>query len=70
MNRNRRDLHDGSCTESFILLWGASERARVELAVVELGVEAVFRKQRFMVALLYDVTVAHDKDNIRFLDGR
>ncbi len=43
MNRNRRDLHAGSCTESFILLWGASERARVELAVVELAVESVRR---------------------------
>ena len=43
MNRNRRDLHDGSCTECCILLWGASERARVELAVVELAVESVRR---------------------------
>ena len=41
-----------------------------KLAAVQLGVEAVFRKQRFVVALLYDVTVAHDEDNIRFLDGR
>ncbi len=42
-----------------------------KLAAVQLGVEAVFRKQRFVVALLYDVAVAHDEDNIRFLfDGR
>ena len=41
----------------------------LELAVVELGVEAVCSKQLVVAALLHNVAVLHHKDHVRLADG-
>ena len=41
----------------------------LELAVVELGVEAVCSKQLVVAALLHDVAVLHHKDDVGLTDG-
>jgi len=40
-----------------------------KLALVERRVEAAFRQQRFVVALLDDVAVLHHQNHVRTLDG-
>ena len=40
-----------------------------ELALVELGVEALLPEQAFVGSLLYDMAVTHDENHIRLLDG-
>ena len=40
-----------------------------KLALVERRVEAAFRQQRFVVALLDDVAVLHHQNHVRALDG-
>ena len=41
-----------------------------ELRVVQLGIEAVLRKQLFVAALFDDVAVLHDEDEVGVADGR
>ena len=41
----------------------------LELAVVELGVEAACRQQLVVIALLHDVAVLHHKDDVGLPDG-
>ena len=41
-----------------------------ELTVVKLCVESLLRQQSLMGAFFHDVSVPHDQDQIRFLDGR
>ena len=63
-------------------LWGMGQRPIVprspfpvprallrKLALVERRVEAAFRQQRFVVALLDDVAVLHHQNHVRALDG-
>ena len=63
-------------------LWGMGQRLIVprslvpvprallrKLALVERRVEAAFRQQRFVVALLDDVAVLHHQNHVRALDG-
>ena len=40
-----------------------------ELAVIKLGVEAALFEERLVVALLDDMTVAHDEDGVGVLNG-
>ena len=49
---------------------GFSLRRLRELAVVELGVEAVLLHQLLVRAALDDVAVAHHEDEVGVLDGR
>ena len=42
---------------------------RRKLAVIQVGVEAALIKECYMVALFYNMTVLHDKYDIRILDG-
>ena len=41
----------------------------LELAVIELGIEAALRQQGVVVALLHDVAILHHKDDIGLTDG-
>ena len=41
----------------------------LELAVIELGIEAALRQQGVVVALLNDVAILHHKDDIGLTDG-
>ena len=41
-----------------------------KLAIVEICIKSVRCKQALMIALLYNLSVFHNKDNIRFPDGR
>ena len=42
----------------------------LELAVVELRVEAVLRQKLLVLALLDDVPVLHNENHVRLADGR
>lgn len=49
----------------------ASHRESIaKLAVIQLRIEPILCHQGFMAALLNDMSVLHDKDHIRFPDGR
>ncbi len=39
-----------------------------KLAVIQLRVKSILLQQAFMVPLLYDMSVTHDKDNVRLTD--
>ena len=41
-----------------------------KLAIVEVRIKSVRFKQALMIALLYNLSIFHNKDNIRFPDGR
>lgn len=40
-----------------------------KLAIVEVRIKSIGCKQTLMIALLYNLSVFHNKDNIRFPDG-
>ena len=53
-----------------MVLWGfGSGLHTLELAVVQLGVEAACGQQFVVVALLHDVAVLHHKDDVGLTDG-
>ena len=41
-----------------------------KLAIVEICIKSIGCKQTLMIALLYNLSIFHNKDNIRFPDGR
>ena len=41
-----------------------------KLAVIEIGVETIFRHQLIMRALLYNIAVIHTQNAVRITDGR
>ena len=65
-HRNPEAMADGI----FVVLWGfGSGLHTLELAVVQLGIEAACGQQFVVVALLHDVAVLHHKDHVRLADG-
>jgi hypothetical protein len=51
---------DGKCRPFFLMR---------KLAAVKLGVESLFLQQLFVISLLYNMTIPHDEDQIRLLNG-
>ena len=47
----------------------AEERSLSKLAFIQRGVESTAGKQLLMGALLHDMTVSHDENHVRRLDG-
>ena len=41
-----------------------------KLALIQLRIEAALCKQLFVVACFYNISILHDKDDVRIADGR
>ena len=57
-----------ACEHPILFAFGSGLHA-LELAVVELGVEAALRQQFVVIALLDDVAVLHNEDDVGLADG-
>ncbi len=57
-----------ACEHPILFAFGSGLHA-LELAVVELGVEAALRQQFVVIALLDDAAVLHNEDDVGLADG-
>ena len=58
-----------ACNIQFLFLFSPDTASHCVLAVIQRCIKAVLCKQRLVVALLDDMTILHDQNDVRAADG-